>query len=60
MHHWSLKIFEGPSVLVHFQNIKPCDLIKDAPATIDDIYFYVLERMQYRTTSIGMWRRLFA
>jgi tetratricopeptide (TPR) repeat protein len=35
-----------PAVLVHFQNIKPFDLVKDAPQTIDDIYLYVLERMQ--------------
>jgi hypothetical protein len=37
---------QDPAVLVHFQNIKPFDLVKDAPPTIDDIYLYVLERMQ--------------
>jgi hypothetical protein len=34
------------AVLVHFQNIKPFDLVRDVDPAIDDIYLHVLERMR--------------
>jgi hypothetical protein len=32
-------------VLKHFQNVKPFDLVKDAPSDLDDIRLYVIERL---------------
>jgi len=34
-----------PRVLKHFQNVKPFDLVKHAPADVNDINLYVMERL---------------